>query len=118
MKRTVAVDFDGVIHKYSSGWQNGEIYDIPVEGSEQALKKLLKTYNVFIFTARDPRDIFDWLRNHFTSIKFKAVSKKVIFWTSNNIIGVTNRKLPALYYIDDRAVKFSNWEKALKEVNV
>lgn len=29
-KKTIVFDFDGVIHRYSKGWQNGSIYDKPV----------------------------------------------------------------------------------------
>lgn len=44
VSRTIAVDFDGVIHKYSKGWQNGSIYDEPVEGAKEALLELLEDY--------------------------------------------------------------------------
>lgn len=30
---TISIDFDGVIHQYSKGWQNGEIYDPPIRGA-------------------------------------------------------------------------------------
>ena len=35
--KTIAVDFDGFIHKYSKGWHDGSIYDEPVEGAAEAL---------------------------------------------------------------------------------
>jgi len=38
-KNTIAVDFDGVIHQYSKGWEDGSIYDKPVKGVRQALMK-------------------------------------------------------------------------------
>ena len=40
-RKTIVFDFDGVIHKYSKGWQDGSIYDEPVEG----IKDLINEYN-------------------------------------------------------------------------
>jgi len=54
MTRTIAVDFDGVIHAYSKDWHDGTVYDKPVDGSIEALEKLTKNYAVFIHTTRDP----------------------------------------------------------------
>lgn len=51
---TVAVDFDGVIHAYTKGWQNGEIYDPPMPGAFEALDQLMATHPVFIHTSRTP----------------------------------------------------------------
>lgn len=31
-KPILCIDFDGCIHKYSNGWQNGEIYDVMADG--------------------------------------------------------------------------------------
>ncbi len=51
-KQTIAVDFDGVIHRYSRGWQDGSIYDPPVDGAVEALERLHHRYKVVIFTTR------------------------------------------------------------------
>ena len=50
--KTLAVDFDGVIHKYSDGYRDGTIYDKPKENAIKALKKLCEQYNVVIMTSR------------------------------------------------------------------
>ena len=52
-KKTIAVDFDGVIHRYSKGWLDGSIYDPPVSGAAEALYRLKRAgYRVLIFTTR------------------------------------------------------------------
>ena len=37
-RRTLLIDFDGVVHGYSEGYKDGTIYDKPMEGVEEALK--------------------------------------------------------------------------------
>lgn len=38
------------------------------------------------------------------------------FWTMRGQLLVTNRKLPAMAYIDDRAVRFRNWAQTLSDL--
>lgn len=53
MKKTIAVDFDGVIHKYSKGWQDGSIYDLPHKGAYEALKYLKDLgFEIVIYSTR------------------------------------------------------------------
>ena len=40
MGKTIVFDFDGVIHKYSKGWQDGSIYDEPTPGVSAVIEKL------------------------------------------------------------------------------
>lgn len=113
MTKTIAVDFDGVIHRYSKGWHDGTCYDEPMPGAEEGLKKLMKKYSVFIFSTRDSRQIQDWMAQHMQIPTVIITSEK--FWNNQLAIGITDRKLPAIAYVDDRAVRFSNWNEVAIE---
>jgi hypothetical protein len=118
---TVAVDFDGVIHTYSRGWADGSIYDPPLPGAIEALRGLMVRYAVFVHTTRDPWPAAQWLDAHGLPavIELTPTGAGVAvreFWNDQSQILVTNRKLPAVAYIDDRAVRFANWPQALRDL--
>ena len=97
-QKTIAVDFDGVIHRYSKGWNDGSCYDEPVMGALEALNKLKrKGYRIIVFTARRDIDgIVAWFDDH-------------AGWCPE----ITNTKPIAIAYIDDRAIRFTNWKDML-----
>jgi len=100
---TIAIDFDGVIHKYSKGWQGLEnAYDPPNDGTIEAIKKLKSMgFRLVIFSSRTVSVIEEWLDKHQLSECFDEV---------------TNTKIPARIYIDDRAYHFTSWEKTIKDL--
>jgi len=113
-KINVGVDFDGVIHKNSKGYFDGTIYDDPIEGAEEFLRKLSAKYTVIVHTCKAKSDrglvsgktgtelVWEWLKKHNLS---EYVSK------------VTAEKPRALCYIDDKSVKFDgDWNKLEKEI--
>jgi hypothetical protein len=101
-RKTLAIDFDGVVHAYSSGWHGGAIYDDPVQGCAEALRELSKRYELVLFTARgNLDDVHLWLVEHHLRHFFKDI---------------TNRKPMAFAYLDDRAVRFHDWAGALVEL--
>jgi len=110
MKKTIAIDFDGVIHKYSKGWQDGEIYDEPVEGALEAIIELLeKGYKVSIFTTREYTAVVkNWIMDKMDKCK-ELEGKR--FDIDN--FEVTNKKPIAIAYIDDRGIRFTNWRDML-----
>jgi hypothetical protein len=112
-KQTIAVDFDGVIHQYSRGWQDGTIYDPPVEGTHAALERLHRRYKVVIFTTRVNPDMPGG----------NVQLKRVIDWLEENgfeegvhFDEVTHAKPPAVVYIDDRALHFTSWDQAMQDL--
>lgn len=69
--KTIAIDFDGVIHKYSKGWQDGSIYDGPTVNCFHCINTLLKQgYSVFIFSTRSARQIKKWLKNYSNQLMY------------------------------------------------
>lgn len=113
---TIGCDFDGVVHAYSRGWQDGTIYDEPMPGAFDGLIELMQYYSVFIHTTRDEEQTMRWL----SARKMLAITDEQAgrpqFWDKRGVLLVSNRKLPAVAYIDDRGIRFENWEQALADV--
>lgn len=103
--KTVCVDFNGVLDLYQ-GW-NGpgtEFRFGPRPGVEAFLTALARRgYRIVVLTAAEPRVVEGWLR-------------------ANGLDGlvddVTNKKPPALAYIDDRGITFrGDYEETLRELD-
>jgi adenylylsulfate kinase len=106
--RTIAIDFDGVIHSYSRGFDGlDNAYDGVHTGARSAIMKMReKGYKLVIVSSRPAHVIRDWL----------------VKWDLNQYFDdVTNVKRPASFYIDDHAVEFkkgesTSWSKALEKI--
>jgi len=109
----LGIDFDGVIHKNSKGFFDGTIYDDPFEGTKEALRKLSDKYTLICYTAKAKPDrmlingktgtelVWEWLEKHDYA---KYISK------------VTSEKPRAVAYIDDKAVRFTDWKTCFKDL--
>lgn len=117
MTHSIAIDFDGVIHKYSKGWHDGSIYDEPVPLAFEYIQGLMKTYAVFVFTARYVEQVKKWIEEKSgIPCVTKDYSPEEPFWSTKGKLLVTNHKYGAIAYIDDRAIRFYNWDQAITEL--
>ena len=107
-KRTICVDFDGVIHSYTSPWVNAHtIPDEPVPGAITWLFSMLRHFRVVIFstrckTWRGRRAMGAWLRKH---------AGELVWYETPDGPGLEDvefsyTKEPGLIYLDDRGVRF------------
>jgi len=127
---TIGIDFDGVVHGYSRGWQRGRIYDPPVPGALRGIREVMEVEPAFIFTARDDlASVRDWLISYaipaITQTQWEMEqepgAKPERFWNDQSRVLVTNQKLPARKYLDDRGVTFTTeggWERALADLEI
>ncbi len=113
-RKTISVDFDGVVHRYSQGYLDGSIYDLPMDGAPEALKELMLDYNVFILTARDPLSTAAWLAERGFLVTTENPMGQL--WEIPGILLVTDRKFVADAYIDDRGIRFEDWNQTLADV--
>ena len=105
---TIAIDFDGVINSFKSGWKGAEFTDEPVNGAFEAINILLSEgYKVVIYSTRAE------------TVEGKNTIYNYLLKNNINIseIEVTDKKPIALVYIDDRAINFSgNWNETLDKI--
>lgn len=96
----IAVDFDGVICQRMGIPRKPSIENtVPVADSKKALEWLIREgHDPYILTNREQQEVYDWLDRW----QFPPIS-------------VTNMKQPeTVLYIDDRAVRFTNWQDVCK----
>lgn len=104
-KQTVAFDFDGVIHSYVTPWVSSEIIpDPPVSGIKEAIDSMRELgYKIVIVSSRclDPKG-------------FEAIKE---YLNMHNIVvdQITCKKVPAICYVDDRALCFDGHPETLAQ---
>lgn len=101
-KKTILIDLDGVLNNYN-GFQENNIPQIK-EGVEEFLQKLYisNEYEIVLFTTRNLLLVSKWLIENNIDKYFKDI---------------TNVKIPAYIYIDDRAIQFNgDFEKLHDEI--
>ena len=98
----ICLDWNGVMDTYA-GYQNGKVYP-PRKGLREFMVELRKQgYRLVVFTAAPLGKVVDWLREY-----------DLLYLVED----VTNRKVPAILYIDDRAICFKgNFVQTLEEIS-
>jgi hypothetical protein len=109
----ISVDFDGVIHDHK-GVGDGTIAGGIIPGAKEALKHLSKEYRIIVFTAKAKPDrplvngktgtelVWEWLEKHDVA---------------EYVDSITSEKPRAVCYIDDKAIRFENWNQTLNMVH-
>lgn len=118
-KPILCLDFDGVVHSYTSGWKGADVIpDPPVPGALEFIIDALDRFEVHVFSSRSNQPggigaMQNWLRRHIWEIGDGAVIDgsaivREIHWPTE--------KPPALVTIDDRAICFTGEWPSLDEI--
>lgn len=108
MKPILCLDFDGVIHSYTSGWKGAAIIpDPPVPGALAFMLGALHHFDVVIFSSRSHQPgglkaMRLWLREHAGQTWYETPAGPGL-----EDVRFTTEKPPALVTIDDRALTFT-----------
>lgn len=115
----LCLDFDGVIHSYTSGWKGAHIIpDAPVDGVEDFLIEAAKHFQIHIFSSRSK------------SIRGRMAMKKYMYDLLGMCPASNEDKYDFLYEeirypwfkpsasvtIDDRAITFTGAWPAISEL--
>ena len=103
MEMTIAIDFDGTIHDWNNP-KPGMRMGPPMEGAKEALQSFKDArHTIYIHTVRggegERRHVAEWMDYYAIPYDF-----------------ITNVKIPADWYIDDRAIHFTDWTQAVRRV--
>jgi len=112
-KPILCMDFDGVIHSYTSGWTGGpdNIPDPPVEGAFSFLRRATEHFEVHVFSSRSHqpggrRAMEEWFEKHKRAGDGEWI-EKLVFATV---------KPAAKVSIDDRALTFTGVWPSMEEL--
>jgi hypothetical protein len=116
-KPILCLDFDGVVHSYTSRWQGADVIpDPPVEGAIAFLLGALLRFDVVIFSSRSNqpgglRAMKAWLRHHADGAWHESPAGPGI-----EDVRFVTEKPPAIVTIDDRAINFTGTWPSLDSI--
>jgi adenylylsulfate kinase len=97
-RKTIAVDFDGVIAEYN-GWKGEGVHGLPRTDVLEALATLHREgWKIVIHTTRSSADVSDYLSRH--QVPYDEINSNSDYQTSGG-------KPVATVYWDDRALRYS-----------
>jgi hypothetical protein len=104
-KPILCLDFDGVIHHYRRGWQDGTIYDDVTPGFFAWAFEAAKVFRLVIYSSRSKTE------GGTAAMKFWLVEQYFkyshgIHPSACDIFEFAHEKPPAFATIDDRAIRF------------
>lgn len=111
--RTLCIDFDGVIHSYERGWQDGEIYGTVVPGFFEWIEKVRDDFELVIYSSRSKSDegvvaMGKWLHEQ-RDLWIKSGGQRDLVKPLK--ISFAHEKPPAWLTIDDRCIRFDGkWD--------
>jgi len=112
MKKTVLIDFDGVIHSYTSGWKGANVIpDAPVPGAIKFLQELVDDPELepIIFTTRVLAHNCDGTPSEATPESVTRLINTYLICNglrTEHPLEVTATKRAAVLQIDDRVYRF------------
>jgi hypothetical protein len=126
-KSVICLDFDGVIHSYTSGWEGADVVsDGPVHGAMAAILEYQAAgFEVAVYSSRSSSAhiggiqamrsaIFQWMHAHILEIhgteNMKLVTK------ATDAIVYPREKPAAFVTIDDRGIQFKGVWPSAKEI--
>lgn len=116
MKPILCLDFDGVCHSYTSGWQGANVIsDSPVSGLFEFLDQAKEVFDIQIFSSRSNQPggleaMREWFADWFTEymlIKQPELKGKWTEFFCPDWLSFPTEKPAAFLTIDDRAITFT-----------
>lgn len=106
MRKTIAIDFDGVLHAYTTPWTKPEeIHDEPVPGAVEWVTEACSRFEVVVYSVRAE-----------TVPGREAMKAWLIRNGFPRDVLVMHEKPKAIVYIDDRAWRFEGTFPSLDDV--
>lgn len=107
-KPILCLDFDGVIHSYTSGWKGADVIpDPPVPGAFDFIRRAQAHFRVAIYSSRSQQPGgLDAMKD------YVALNSEIGFRDPITDLDWPLEKPPAMLTIDDRALCFTgNWSE-------
>lgn len=100
-KPTLCIDFDGVIHSYEHGWQDGKIYGTVVPGFFQWAAQAQHLFKLCVYSSRSStlvgrRAMGSWLADQLRQWEGEPIT-----------FSISHDKPSAWLTIDDRCIRFN-----------